>query len=127
MGAATRGFLHSWSSAARLQAHPSPKANHLAITSGQPARQSPFYASSRTFSIRPALLRDAKSGTESKGTRNPELPTISLEGLGLSKNMRYFIISLATILGTIESWFWCKVIWRWWRGEVADDEHTSAA
>lgn len=48
---------------------------------------------------------------------NPELPKFSLDGLGLSKNMKVFLIVVLSIFGTMETWFYCKAIWRWWYGE----------
>lgn len=50
-------------------------------------------------------------------TQNPELPKFSFEGLGISKNMKLFLIGILGVLGTIETWFWCKAIWRWYNGE----------
>ncbi|RSL50318.1 hypothetical protein CEP54_011995 [Fusarium duplospermum] len=47
---------------------------------------------------------------------NPEYPAFSLESLGLSKNMRIVILVLVSIFGTIETWFYCQAIWRWWKG-----------
>ncbi|EJP65336.1 uncharacterized protein BBA_05667 [Beauveria bassiana ARSEF 2860] len=48
---------------------------------------------------------------------NPELPKFSLDGLGVSKNMKIFLIVVLSIFGTMETWFYCKAIWRWWYGE----------
>lgn len=48
---------------------------------------------------------------------NPELPKFSLDGLGVSKNMKIFLIVVLSIFGTMETWFYCKAIWRWWKGD----------
>lgn len=48
---------------------------------------------------------------------NPDLGKFSFEGLGLSKNMRIFLIVVLSIFGTMETWFYCKAIYRWWYGE----------
>ncbi|RMJ11819.1 hypothetical protein CDV36_008527 [Fusarium kuroshium] len=47
---------------------------------------------------------------------NPELPAFSLESMGLSKNMRIVVLVLISIFGTMETWFYCQAIWRWWKG-----------
>ncbi|EER41975.1 conserved hypothetical protein [Histoplasma capsulatum H143] len=47
---------------------------------------------------------------------NPEIPTFSFEGLGLSRNMKMVVLGLVGVFGTVETWFWCKAIWRWWTG-----------
>ena len=47
---------------------------------------------------------------------NPEYPPFSFEALGISRNMKLVIIGLLSVFGTLESWFWCKAIWRWWKG-----------
>lgn len=51
------------------------------------------------------------------GNGSPELPTFSLDGLGIGKNMKAFLIVVLCIFGTMETWFYCKAIWRWWYGE----------
>ncbi|TQV97892.1 hypothetical protein IF1G_03635 [Cordyceps javanica] len=57
------------------------------------------------------------SPTEAAGNGNPELPKFSLDGLGVSRNMKVFLIVVLSIFGTMETWFYCKAIWRWWYGE----------
>ncbi|PGG98820.1 hypothetical protein AJ80_09457 [Polytolypa hystricis UAMH7299] len=53
----------------------------------------------------------------------PEYPTFSLDSLGLSRNMKIFLIGILCVFGTMETWFWCKAIWRWWKGgEKEEDE-----
>ncbi|OAX80427.1 hypothetical protein ACJ72_05239 [Emergomyces africanus] len=47
---------------------------------------------------------------------NPEFPTFSFEGLGLSRNMKMVVLGFVGVLGTIETWFWCQAIWTWWKG-----------
>ncbi|QSS59849.1 hypothetical protein I7I51_04645 [Histoplasma capsulatum] len=55
---------------------------------------------------------------------NPEIPTFSFEGLGLSRNMKMVVLGLVGVFGTVETWFWCKAIWRWWTApeNVRDSE-----
>jgi hypothetical protein len=66
------------------------------------------YTSLRTFSARSSLLNQQQ--------KDNELPKFSFEGLGMSKNSRIFVIVVLSIFGTIETWVWCKGIYRWWNG-----------
>ncbi|KAM6509681.1 hypothetical protein FALCPG4_017328 [Fusarium falciforme] len=47
---------------------------------------------------------------------NASYPAFSLDALGLSKNMKVIVLVLISIFGTIETWFYCQAIWRWWKG-----------
>ncbi|CAG9954772.1 unnamed protein product [Clonostachys rosea f. rosea IK726] len=49
-----------------------------------------------------------------------EMPSFSLSSLGLSKNMKILVLGIISIFGTIETWFWCKAIWRWWKGSETE-------
>ncbi|KAL7910577.1 hypothetical protein GGI35DRAFT_449119 [Trichoderma velutinum] len=51
-----------------------------------------------------------------KQPNNEELPSFSFEGLGMSRNVKIFVIVFLSIFGTIETWVWCKGIYRWWNG-----------
>lgn len=31
--------------------------------------------------------------------------------------MKWLIIAVLSVFGTIETWVWCKMIWRWWKGD----------
>lgn len=50
------------------------------------------------------------------------MPKFSLDGLGLSRNMKIFLVVVLSIFGTMETWFYCKAIWRWWKGKTAVKE-----
>ncbi|KAH0492003.1 hypothetical protein TgHK011_003403 [Trichoderma gracile] len=58
----------------------------------------------------------------SKESKNDELPPFSFEGLGMSKNARIFVIAVLSIFGTIETWVWCKGIYRWWYGAPKEEK-----
>ncbi|KAF4311830.1 hypothetical protein GTA08_BOTSDO12540 [Botryosphaeria dothidea] len=79
---------------------------------------------SAAFSTRPPLRArqrsDAKNDSEQTSS-NPDYPPFSFEALGISKNMKMVIIGLLSVFGTIETWFWCKAIWRWWKGDGKDE------
>ncbi|KAJ6781413.1 hypothetical protein PWT90_02250 [Aphanocladium album] len=70
-----------------------------------------------TTTTAPASQAKQTASGESQNGGNPELPTFSLDGLGVSKNMKIFLIVVLSIFGTMETWFYCKAIYRWWYGE----------
>ncbi|KAF7592147.1 hypothetical protein BBP40_000634 [Aspergillus hancockii] len=72
----------------------------------------------KSFSTRLPLAN--KQSSPNKSNEPPEFPVLSLEGLGLSKGTKAFLIAILCCLGTMETWFWCKAIWRWWKGNVED-------
>ncbi|CAM1502481.1 Fc.00g044650.m01.CDS01 [Cosmosporella sp. VM-42] len=57
-----------------------------------------------------------QSPPETPSPGNPEYPAFSFEALGVSKNMKIFLMVVLSIFGTIETWFWCQTVWRWWKG-----------
>ncbi|KAH7131327.1 hypothetical protein EDB81DRAFT_808377 [Dactylonectria macrodidyma] len=80
----------------------------------------------RAFSTQNRLLAQSKAekritkkefDSQQPGSANPSYPTFSLEVLGVSKNMKIFLLVVLSIMGTIETWFWCKAIWYWWKGD----------
>ncbi|KAF4982176.1 hypothetical protein FZEAL_2153 [Fusarium zealandicum] len=80
----------------------------------------------RFFSESPNLYGDAARQNPPKtnstqnqqrpNSTNPSYPAFSFESMGLSKRMKVSILVLLSIFGTIETWFWCQTIWRWWKG-----------
>ncbi|OAA70693.1 hypothetical protein ISF_02667 [Cordyceps fumosorosea ARSEF 2679] len=65
----------------------------------------------------PQQKKTTTAGAEEVGSGNPELPKFSLDGLGVSRNMKVFLIVVLSIFGTMETWLYCKAVWRWWYGE----------
>ncbi|GME55546.1 hypothetical protein GTA08_BOTSDO12540 [Neofusicoccum parvum] len=76
------------------------------------------------FSTRRPLRSDQRSNPhkDRESGPNPDYPPFSFEALGVSKNMKMVLIGLLSVFGTIETWFWCKAIWRWWKGDGKDEE-----
>ncbi|KAL7893088.1 hypothetical protein HDV63DRAFT_368659 [Trichoderma sp. SZMC 28014] len=72
------------------------------------------HTSLRTFSAQSSLLNQEQ--------KDSELPKFSFEGLGMSKNTRIFVIVVLSIFGTIETWVWCKGIYRWWYGPSEEEK-----
>lgn len=72
------------------------------------------HVSLKTFSTRSPLYNQQQ--------KDSELPKFSFEGLGMSKNARIFVIVVLSIFGTIETWVWCKGIYRWWTGPSEEEK-----
>lgn len=95
----------------------------------------PFFNSARLFSAasqlqvnqKPAKQPpiDPQSTGQNNDSNNPELPAFSLDGLGISKNMKLVIIGILCVFGTMETWMYCKWIWRWWKGEQNAESSTA--
>lgn len=62
----------------------------------------------------PSTKNDIKS--QQPDNANPSYPAFSFEALGVSKNMKIVLIVILSIFGTMETWFYCQAIWRWWKG-----------
>lgn len=77
------------------------------------------HTASRTFSAHSSLLNQQQ--------KDNELPKFSFEGLGMSKNTRIFVIVVLSIFGTIETWVWCKGIYRWWNGPSEEEKKQAEA
>ncbi|KAK5988162.1 hypothetical protein PT974_12302 [Cladobotryum mycophilum] len=83
---------------------------------------------SRSMAEKKSIERSPEGRAASQvvhNNNNGDLPAFSFEGLGISKNMKIFLVALLSIFGTIETWFWCKAIWHWWKGESEDGAETS--
>lgn len=66
--------------------------------------------------------RKQPQASQPQNTGNPEYPAFSLDSLGLSKNMKIVVLVLISIFGTIETWFYCQAIWRWWKGRQESEQ-----
>lgn len=44
------------------------------------------------------------------------MPQFSFKDLGMSRNVKVFVYLVIGVLGTMESIFWAKAIWRWYKG-----------
>lgn len=65
----------------------------------------------------PSNLRSDAKITGSEHEDPFSTPSVSLESLGIGRNMKLFLLVVLSIIGTIETWFWCKAIWIWWKGD----------
>jgi hypothetical protein len=106
----------------------------VALARSQQARLFPGLALQlavrRPFTTRYALLSERKTTTTTATTeppkpkqaihQNPELPKFSLDGLGLSKNMKTLFYVLICIWGTFETYFYGQAIYTWWTAKPAE-------
>lgn len=58
--------------------------------------------------------RSSKDIDSASPSANPAFPKLSFETLGITGPMKWLIIAILSVFGTIETWVWCKMIWRWW-------------
>lgn len=97
-----------------------PPLAHTAVLHGPPRKsRTPAY-SPNMFSTQSALLNKhtrPKPDSEESGSDPMQTPSVTLEALGIGKNMKLFLIAVLGVFGTIETWFWCKAIWIWWKGD----------
>ncbi|KAJ5331256.1 hypothetical protein N7476_001039 [Penicillium atrosanguineum] len=94
-----------------------------------PLRQTRAPSYSLMFSTK--SMSSNKMYTKTKPKSNPEesasdplqTSSVSLESLGIGKNMKLLLLAILCVFGTIETWFWCKATWIWWkRGQEVNKE-----
>ncbi|KID83835.1 hypothetical protein MGU_08920 [Metarhizium guizhouense ARSEF 977] len=83
---------------------------------------------SRHFSVNQTPSRQqgdkAPSGEHGGHSNGTELPAFSLQGLGISRNMKLALVGILCIFGAMETCMYGKWIRQWYKGQ-ADDEQTS--
>ncbi|OCK98803.1 uncharacterized protein K441DRAFT_654176 [Cenococcum geophilum 1.58] len=52
-----------------------------------------------------------KPASSTQASGNPSYPTVSFKDLGASRTVKIAVIASLSVIGTIESIFWAKVIW----------------
>ncbi|KAL2847774.1 hypothetical protein BJY01DRAFT_246675 [Aspergillus pseudoustus] len=85
-------------------------------------QQHPTFSTGASSGL-PSQKPNADHGTNPKSTEpvNPEFPKISLEGLGISKNVRIVLYVLLSIWGSFETYFYYQAVMRWWRAGKAPE------
>ncbi|KAI1197285.1 hypothetical protein F5X97DRAFT_302771 [Nemania serpens] len=67
--------------------------------------------------------RSSQSGRDHQSSSPSEDHfTINFRDLGMSRITKFVVYTVITVLGTMETIFWCKVLWRWWTGEQEESE-----
>lgn len=90
---------------------------------GSPMRSRARHTSSLDFSTQTRLLDNMPRQPRPSEKNEPatvDIPSLSFEALGIGRRMKLFLIACFCVLGTMETWFWYKAFWVWWKG--ADDE-----
>ncbi|EFR03332.1 hypothetical protein MGYG_06329 [Nannizzia gypsea CBS 118893] len=106
----------------RVRVGPQPQLSQIHLL------RNPRPTSVPTFSTYAALFNskspsNASAGPDSDPNNDPyRTPPVSLESLGIGKNMKILLLVVLSVLGTIETWFWCKAIWTWWKGGEKEKE-----
>lgn len=60
---------------------------------------------------RPQELPNAKTKPAESQMPNPSYPAFSLKDLDMKRGTKFFVIACLSVLGTMETVFWVKVIW----------------
>ncbi|KAI1351795.1 hypothetical protein F5Y01DRAFT_109567 [Xylaria sp. FL0043] len=47
---------------------------------------------------------------------------VSFRDLGMNRITKFVVYATIGVLGTMETIFWCKALWRWWTGGEEDNE-----
>ncbi|KAI0416827.1 hypothetical protein F5X98DRAFT_375474 [Xylaria grammica] len=79
-------------------------------------------------------LKDVTSNTGKNGSSSQSKPgshqtsgtseddfKISFRDLGMNRITKFVVYTMVGVLGTMETIFWCKAIWRWWKGGEVDE------
>ncbi|KAL3475967.1 hypothetical protein BJX99DRAFT_228671 [Aspergillus californicus] len=76
------------------------------------------------FSTRRLLNKGSPTDPKSSPTINPEYPKFSLQGLGISKNVRIVLYTIIGVWSTFETYFYYRAFMRWWdsRNKPGGDE-----
>ncbi|KAI0490894.1 hypothetical protein F4859DRAFT_26837 [Xylaria cf. heliscus] len=45
---------------------------------------------------------------------------VSFHNLGMNRITKFVVYAVIGVLSTMETIFWCKVLWRWWTGNEED-------
>lgn len=51
-----------------------------------------------------------------------QAPSVSFEGLGISRNMKIVLLVILGVFGSVETYFWCRAAWIWWVGGGEEEE-----
>lgn len=69
----------------------------------------------------PAKPGSAKTHDREQMATEVQAPSVSFEGLGISRNMKLGLLVILSVFGSIETYFWCRAFWIWWVGGEESD------
>ncbi|UNI22851.1 hypothetical protein JDV02_008701 [Purpureocillium takamizusanense] len=123
--AAARALLRRRQCAAAARASMAMAAARVSAFSTQQRRLLDAQKSNSSSNNNHTATGGSGSGSGAKKPAEDNPFETNFAGLGLSKNMKVFLIVVVSIFGTMETWMYCKAIWRWWKG--GDDKGAAAA
>ncbi|KAI8952438.1 hypothetical protein F4801DRAFT_218341 [Xylaria longipes] len=62
----------------------------------------------------------SRPGSQQTSTPSEDDFKISFHNLGMNRITKFVVYAAVGVLGTMETIFWCKVLWRWWTGNEED-------
>ncbi|KAI0977449.1 hypothetical protein F4678DRAFT_15519 [Xylaria arbuscula] len=66
--------------------------------------------------------RQPPSNNNHNSTPSEEDFKVSFRDLGMNRITKFVVYFTISVLGTMESIFWCQTLWRWWAGVEEDNE-----
>ncbi|KAI0514391.1 hypothetical protein F5B22DRAFT_647704 [Xylaria bambusicola] len=113
--------------AARPLTHPrtAPKARQNTIIYPTRLLSSPYPAIARKYASTNAGKNPSSSSSSSSDKRPPSSEDdfkINFRDLGMNRLTKFVVYAAICVVGTMETIFWCKAIWRWWTGGEESEE-----
>ncbi|KAH8821977.1 hypothetical protein F5884DRAFT_108755 [Xylogone sp. PMI_703] len=68
------------------------------------------------------LSHQRSSGSRGSSENNPSYPTISFADLGASRAVKITVYTVIGVLGTLETIFWTKTLWRYFTSASSDED-----
>lgn len=94
----------------------------LTPTASSFSTQTPHLAlSSKSSPVKPGSAKTHESDQDGEVQAQAEALSVSFEGLGISRNMKVVLLVILGVFGSIETYFWCRAVWTWWRGGEEGD------
>ncbi|KAI8630155.1 hypothetical protein F5Y19DRAFT_429082 [Xylariaceae sp. FL1651] len=110
-----------------LASNISTKTHPLAVViSGGFSSSRSLSTSARLLSSTPSVKKQSSTASSNEssprhGASNNQSPSpddfkISFQDIGMNRTTRFVVYAVVGVLGTMETIFWCKALWRWWSG-----------
>ncbi|KAI1328817.1 hypothetical protein F5Y16DRAFT_368047 [Xylariaceae sp. FL0255] len=87
-----------------------------------PLAGSRLLSSTTSPNKKPSSEAPRPTGSPNKGEPTPDDFKIDFRDLGMNRTTKIVVYTAITIIGTMETIFWCKAAWRWWKGEEDGNE-----
>ncbi|KAI1754578.1 hypothetical protein F4782DRAFT_36521 [Xylaria castorea] len=73
-----------------------------------------------TNATKNGLPSQPSSGSQQTSSPSEDDFKISFHNLGMNRTTKFVVYAVVGVLGTMETIFWCKVLWHWWTGNEED-------